>query len=584
MKMPRVKLPAIVDIDMKEIERVLEQAQTLMPPESFRVIKALVDTLVRLTALVRERGATIARLRRFIGLSGSEKTGNVLPPEPPSVDCVPPEPATAQADDEGENEEPSAGDTPPVDPQPQPSVTPPPKPPIKKAKGHGRIPASAYLAAQHIEVAHETMHPGDCCPECTRGNLYSLKDPACIVRIVGRAPLAATVWECECLRCATCGHVFTARAPKEAQGEKYDETAASMIAIVRYGAGMPFNRLDHVQSDMQTPVPSSTQWDVINERVELVRPAYDELVRLAAQAPVLHNDDSYVRILQFMGKRRAALLAKGKLPDPERTGLFTTAIIAFVATIGTIALFFTGRKHGGENLAELLRQRAAELAPPIQMSDALSRNLPKGHKTIEANCIAHGRRHVVDEIENYPKECRYVLERLALVFKLDDECKEQKLSDEERLLAHQKTSAPIMKELHDWMTAELDEKRIEPNSGLGKAFNYFLKRWEKFTLFLRVPGAPIDNNITERALKMAIKNRNASLFYRSEHGAIVGDIFMTLIHTAELHHQNPFDYLTELQRNYKAVAARPGDWMPWNYRQTLARARDDPSADASVAA
>src|SRR3990170_1194761 len=204
------------------------------------------------------------------------------------------------------------------------------------------------------------------------------------------------------------------------------------------------------------------------------------------------------------------------------------------------------------------------------MGDALNRNLPKGHEVIDSNCISHGRRKLVDEIENYPLECRFLLERLALVFKLDDECKARGASDEERLLAHQKHSAPLMEEIRSRMTAELEEKRIEPNSDLGHAFNYFLKRWPKFTLFLRQPGAPLDNNIAERALKMAIRNRNNSLFYRSERGAHVGDVFMTLIHTAELHRENPFEYLTALQRNYKAVAEKPADWMPWNYRKTLA--------------
>ena len=126
-----------------------------------------------------------------------------------------------------------------------------------------------------------------------------------------------------------------------------------------------------------------------------------------------------------------------------------------------------------------------------------------------------------------------------------------------------------MAQLKEWMTAQFAAKRIEPNSGLGQAMNYLLKRWEKFVRFLLVAGAPLDNNICERALKMAIRHRNNSLFYKSQHGANVGDVYMTLIHTAELHRQNPFDYLTALQRHAKAVAERPADWLPWNYRATL---------------
>jgi transposase len=565
----------IVDIDVKAIESALERAQAVLLPEDFALITGLVDTLARVTKLVRERGSTIVRLRRLFGLSGSEKTRDVVGPAEttaPSPLVVEPgvvEPAArATTEDAGQALVAPAAvqvGTPGI--QATPTT---PTPPAKgKRKGHGRVPAADYLAAEHVAVPHPSLRPGDPCPRCERGNVYDLKHPAPILRIVGQAPLAATCWDCERLRCATCGVLYTARAPEEAQGPKYDETAISMIAILNYGAGMPFHRLDHLQRDLDTPLPASTQWDLVNQIASLVEPAYDELKRLAAQGQILHSDDSYVRILQFMGKRRAALLASGQLPDPERTGLFTTAVVSIVAAIGTIALFFTGRKHAGENLAAVLDCRESDLTPPVHMGDALTRNLPKGHEVVQSNCIAHGRRKVVDEIDNYPVECRYVLDRLALVYTLDDECKARSASDDERLLAHQKHSAPLMEEARARMAAELDEKRLEPNSDLGHAFNYFLKRWEKFTLFLRRPGAPLDNNIAERALKRTIRRRNASLFYRSQRGAHVGDVFMTLIHTAELHHENPFAYLTALQRHHKDVAQRPGEWMPWNYKRAL---------------
>jgi transposase len=569
----------IVDVDLKAIEGVLERAQPLLLPEDFGLIRGLVDTLVRVTKLVRARGSTIARLRRLFGLSGSEKTRDIVGPSEttgPAPKAVEPAPGVGPAAQTSPSGNASNGDVlpPPTDvgtpgAQATPDTTPTPteKP---KRKGHGRVAAADYLAAEHIHVPHESLQHGDPCPRCERGKVNELKQPAPILRIVGQPPLGATCWDCARLRCGACGHLYTARAPEEAKGEKYDETAVSMIAIVHYGAGMPFHRLDRLQRNLDTPLPASTQWDLVDEGCDLVEPACDEFLRAAAQGKVLHNDDSYMRILELMGKRRAKLLASGMLPDPERTGLFTTAVVSIVPAIGTIALFFTGRKHAGENLALVLDKRAKDLPPPIQMGDALTRNLPLGHEVIASNCIAHGRRKIVDEIDNYPVECRFIIERLALVYKLDDECKARGVSDEERLLAHQTSSAPLMEEVRAHMAAELAEKRIEPNSDLGQAFKYFLKRWENFTLFLRKPGAPLDNNIAERALKMTIRHRKASLFYRSQRGAHVGDVFMTLIHTAELHHQNPFEYLTALQRNYKAVAEKPADWMPWNYRRTLA--------------
>ena len=106
---------------------------------------------------------------------------------------------------------------------------------------------------------------------------------------------------------------------------------------------------------------------------------------------------------------------------------------------------------------------------------------------------------------------------------------------------------------------------------MGKAISYLLRHWQALTLFLREKGAPLDNNVCERALKKAILNRKNALFYKTLNGAQVGDLFMSLIHTCELNGVNPFDYLTELQRHCSEVERTPADWMPWNYRNTLNR-------------
>jgi transposase len=177
----------------------------------------------------------------------------------------------------------------------------------------------------------------------------------------------------------------------------------------------------------------------------------------------------------------------------------------------------------------------------------------------------------VEVADNFPEECRHVLETLGSVYHYDALAREQGLSLEERLLFHQEHSGPLMKDLHEWMEAQLAEHKTEPNSGLGKAISYLLNHWPKLTLFLRQAGAPIDNNIVERALKKAILNRKNALFYKTLNGAGVGDLFMSLIHTCELNGANPFHYLTELQRHAEELAAYPAEWMPWNYRETLAR-------------
>ncbi len=188
-----------------------------------------------------------------------------------------------------------------------------------------------------------------------------------------------------------------------------------------------------------------------------------------------------------------------------------------------------------------------------------------------ANCLAHGRRQFVEVAANFPAQCRYVLEMLGQVYGHDAEARGRGLTAEERLRFHQEHSGPVMDQLHAWLEAQLAERKTEPNSGLGKAIQYLLRHWRPLTLFLRQAGAPVDNNIVERSLKRAVLHRKNALFYRTLHGAQVGDLFMSLIHTCQLCGANSFDYLIQLQRHARELAAVPAAWMPWNYRQTTAR-------------
>ncbi len=254
----------------------------------------------------------------------------------------------------------------------------------------------------------------------------------------------------------------------------------------------------------------------------------------------------------------------------ERRGTFTSGIVA-CKDGGYIAVFLSGRKYAGENLSEVLRRRAAELDAPIEMCDALSRNLPEDFKVILANCLAHARRKFVEVVENFPAECRYVLEILAEVYRNDAIAKAEGMTAEERLRFHQERSGPLMAGLESWMREQLEGRKVEPNSGLGEAIRYALAHWEKLTRFLHVAGAPLDNNLVERALKKSILHRKNSLFYKTERGASIGDTLMSLVYTCQLRGEDPFRYLTELQRHAAELAAKPSEWMPWNYRATLAR-------------
>jgi len=560
--------PSIIELDMKKLEELLGRAEAALGQEDYATLKALVESYAYLAELVGDKNTTIARLRKLLFGAKTEKTATVIGGK------TEPDPSSSMDAETGvklpaETHTESSGEAPPQA-EAQNASQP-------RAEGHGRNGADAYVGAEKIEIPHPSLQAGDACPECQQGTVYGVGHPGVLVRIVGQAPLQAKVYHLEKLRCSLCGKVFTAEAPEGVGAAKYDATAGSMMALLKYGTGMPFHRAEKLQEGLGIPVPASTQWDVLREQAKRAEPVFEELVRQAAQGEVLHNDDTTVKILELMGARvgQEALAeepAAGSAMKPgvERKGMYTSGIVA-TSDRRRIALFFSGRQHAGENLRDVLTQRAAGRPPPIQMCDALSRNLPGELATIVAHCLAHGRRQFVDVAERFPAECEHVLESLSVVYHHDAIARERNLSPEERLRFHQAESGPTMEELHAWLVRQFEERLVEPNSALGGAIAYLLKYWEKLTLFLRVPGAPLDNNLCERALKKAILHRKNALFYKTCRGAHVGDIFMSLIHTCELCGANPFDYLTELERHADPAASNPREWMPWNYHETLDR-------------
>jgi len=217
-----------------------------------------------------------------------------------------------------------------------------------------------------------------------------------------------------------------------------------------------------------------------------------------------------------------------------------------------------------------LEQRQAGLDKPLVMSDALSRNEADEDRLIRCHCLAHGRRQFSDLADVFPTECQVVLEALKQVFDHDDEARDQQLSPAQRWAYHQALSQPILDALTRWLQKQVDERLVEPNSSLGKAMAYMQGHWETLTRFLSVVGAPLDNNLVERALKLFIRQRKNSLFYKTEHSAYIASVLTSLIATCLSAGVNVLDYLVALQEHRAEVFADVSAWLPWTYQAHLA--------------
>jgi transposase len=567
--------PEDLDLSREDGEALIERLETeTWTAEDRQVLIQVVRLYFWLLFALKE---TKLSLNRFRIMLFGEKAKSRKPPAAASSDAEPPgdsdsvsasdsscDGAQASSEDDGTASA-LVGETPPEDgevSEADPDDTAP-------RRGHGRLSAEAYTGAERVECRHEELAPGDRCPVCGIGWLYSLP-PGNAVRIQGHALLSAIRYEVEKLRCSACGERFTASLPEEAGEEKYHPSARAALALSRYFLSVPFYRLETYQAMVGVPVPDATQWDQVEGVADSAYMVFEHLVNLAAQGHLIYQDDTPVRILSLIRENQdLETVASPATGSSLRTGMHSTALV--VESGGhTICLYFCGRAHAGENLKEVLAKREAGLDPPLVMSDALAHNEVEGIEVVRCHCMAHGRRQFTEIEAAFPEACEEVVAALKQVFDHEEQTQKDQMNAQERLAYHQTYSAPIMAALKSSMEHQQEQREVEPNSSLGKAFSYWLGHWSSLTRFLSVPDAPLENNTAERALKLIIRQRKNSLFYATPHSAYVASLLTSLIATCIQAGVNAMDYLVALQANRSAVFANPADWLPWTFQATLA--------------
>ena len=374
---------------------------------------------------------------------------------------------------------------------------------------------------------------GSACPSCAAADTLAKlgpDKPQVFVRLEGSPLITGTRFVAPVTRCPLCLERFYTPVPEAIKrAPKYDISCGTTLAIGRYYLGLPMYRTECNQSMHGIPVKDSTQWDIINKMYDVVFHAFGALTKQAGNGSLMVYDDTTGRIVENQAKGLAT---------------HTTAFISVVEGY-KIHLFVTGRHVAGENASLILAQRTTD-EPVIAMMDASSHNIPKRLRAsmlarfILCFCLVHGRRKFFEVFNFFDKECDFVLTIIGQVYAHDDYCRKQKFTPQDRLLYHQKHSQALMQTLYIWLNNQLLYEQIESNGGLGTGVRYMLKYWEPLTTFLRVAGAPLDSSWAERAIKIAIRHRRNSLFYKTTHGAEVGDCLMSLIYVNQHAKMTPF--------------------------------------------
>jgi transposase len=374
-----MKPPEIVNATQAELDELLAKAKPTFSREQYLLLERVFGTFVYVMLSLQNAKTSIKRFQRMLFGGRTEHKRDVL------------ERAAVEVDLHGQDAAGAGAELAEV-------VVPAPKP---RSPGHGRNGSQAYSGAPIVECDHPDLEPGDRCPECDKGKVYD-SPPKSLVKVVGQAPLGATVYRVQRLRCRLCDAIFTAPLPAAvASLPKYDSSCASMIAVLRFGNGMPHFRLEGLQASLYIPLPDATQWDIVAKAAPSPRAVFEELIRQAAQAPLLHSDDTPMKVLSLM-KERARAEAGGVKPVAK--AINTSGIVAVLPDneacrvwpcswpaghhvnlpVERFATWRAVRKLGmripPELWAAAVEMVVAMAAEGTQFTSSIHADLPEGHK------------------------------------------------------------------------------------------------------------------------------------------------------------------------------------------------------------
>lgn len=413
------------------------------------------------------------------------------------------------------------------------------------------------------------------CPCCSESSKLYPITPSVTVLFSGVCPLTPEAHIVEKARCRSCGVTIQAQVPVEVENSvgRFLPNAVAQMAIMRFGLGFPHHRMENLVNLYETNIPDANQWSAIESAAMEMEALFTCLTHNAANAKWIGIDDAYTRVVELK-KEIQSELAVSENKKQVRTGIQSTVFVAKTYSDHNIALYMTGRNHQGENKAALIELRT-NINPVIIMTDAAHKALMNINSNSAAvimstNCLEHFRIRIEEIEKHYPFETKYLLKEISKVYKNDSYCKENSLTDHGRQAYHQSHSSGIMEGIKSFIQKELKENsRAEPNGDYAKkVLNYALNNWERLIGFLKYAGAELDNNVTEIKTKTIVRYRENSKKYLTEHGASIGDFYMSLIETCKLNNINPLVYLEFCITHRELIEDDPELFLPWNYKET----------------
>lgn len=540
-----VMTPEEIQGFIARVEEALETGMALSD-DDLRLALLALKTVLSMQTTLEDHSITLAKLRKLLGIEPSSER------RPSANDTHTPE-GHALSDEEEEALEQLKAEKRARDKQ------------IRELRGRKKRSPPSKCKPTVIHHRLEGHHKGQRCSGCAMG-LLRKKEPLEFLRVTGHSSFSSENHVRERLKCDTCDLVMAAPLPEAVirdggETQRYGYTARAVMALQKCGLATPYCRNEKISSLLGVKIPSSTQFDQCQYVAEAVEPVYHLLVQQSGLGSLLLGDDTVNKILGNKPEKRNRRSDNALV---TRSGNYTTTVISYGSDRPAIVTFKTNLGHAGEFLDEVLSTRPINLEAPIVMTDASSNNTVTVSPTKEALCNAHARRKFV-EVEQYSEVAVQAVELYKTIWYNDDESLLAAHTAAQRLEYHKTHSLPVMEAIKKLCEEALNDPHLETHSQVARALQYYVKHYKGLTAFCRWEGAPIDNNESEETLKLAIAIRKNSYFFKTQNGANVVDIILTLIATCERTGTNAYDYLVDLQRRADEVRESPEAFLPWVY-------------------
>jgi transposase len=539
------------NISEESLQELRDRIRQQLSEKDFALVSALIDSVLALKIAYEQKKSTLSKLLKRMFGADSEKfrfleeqqNGNGQTEQPLNENKnLPPEKENKTDKDKKKEKEKEK----------------------KPRNGGGHLSAKDLPGAEHhkIPLSPEQLDI-KICPNCGE-KIYPHRERT-LLRFTASPPIKADIYHVATMLCRMCNHKIEAPLPAGVGDKTYDNSVSTQIGLFRFQWGVPHYRQEDIFRNYGVRIPVGTQYDLIKTGSELLSKVYEALEYESSTGNIIQSDDTWNRILDK------------SVPKDGRKGVYTTIIRSRMDDGPETILYYTGHSHQGENMGQLLKKNDNfQKKPVIHMADASSMSNIKIDPSEDEDfmifvcrCLVHARRQFVQSMVGFREQSMFAIEKFAKIFIFEREAVAAGLNSQARLAFHQEKSAPLMKELFDWCKKSLDEKLVEPNCSLGKAMKYFLNHYEELCGFLKYESALLHNNDSERGIKASIRHRKNSLFYRNYNGAMVGDIWQSLIETCRENEIDPRHYINTLLDNEELVKDNPYKWLPWNYKQQL---------------